>query len=1056
MAYNSKLSTPQIEQALGAALLQEKGQYNITQDKGANYATLSEAIAAVSDDKYKVKGIVLTYNTGTEWVSKRYNGEDAGGFADEGNWTSVSLEADDEDIEQVNGLAKFKDRKYDEANFSGKGYKILRKNIQEVSVPKFDLTITNGCTSDGNITVTVGYEPVEIPVTTAAATAENVAALIGAAVPDVTVEGAVVTLKSNPTVDYSTTGVTGEVADNTYTENRNVLTQEMMNEANTVYEIRYDFDLNGAEITVPEGCVLKFEGGSLRNGVIVCNDIFFSNLKINTLLSIKFVGSILNVSVYPDTFGIVSHQSKEDIVNNQKEFDCLSSFVRCQYNSVIIFDGGYYGFGGEGEVYDGFVGNKSYSSYRRNALYLSGDKLKNITINGNGSHFINMVKCHYGAWKRTGNIYTKVDDDGTFKYNTDGGGFLCIRLDNEASKLEVNNVNSDYSKDRFYGGNVEASSSQSAIRVISKFDYVVIKNSSFVNNMTDGISLSNNGNVLIENCFIDSSGRTGISLDTSDKIIINNCIINNSGDIDFSLVENYRFEGPGCSINSEPTKGHTKNISITNCSFLGCAYAFMSFGHTDNNYNENIGIRNIKAKALKTGYSINGNSLEILEGFPSIVNGYVVKDFLMKNCELINTQLQCERIYINNRLEDSFDDEINVNVSNIYIYTSHDIEILTNDKYLSDRTLYAFNLNTAFESQNDLVTNDNKKYNINLFDIYSYLANNVMFITNNKGDRKLVADNLYAYIIETRSSGVCNNSNVFKEDYITNINNLYIINKSTLEKTVTDYFFYKAAKKVHVINDFDKNSEFVPIVYSGDRTEDIASLRNSKKSISYTESFNFIRLARDNWRESLFGIVQNEEFAKLLPDYSILINDIQSSSYKDVLFSSILGNKYGNFYGERKGLPFSKIDSLSDLGFNPLEGESVYYTNQKKRITYDGKKWLDSLGNPVDALILGTFADKPLSSTGIKEGFQYYCTDKQSPESSEPGLMIYHKGSDVWVDSLGRVVDDNYPATPPATSGTTEERPLGVDPGFQYFDTTLNKPIWKSADGWVDSTGASV
>lgn len=274
MAYNSKLSTPQIEQALGAALLQEKGQYNITQDKGANYATLSEAIAAVSDDKYKVKGIVLTYNTGTEWVSKRYNGEDAGGFADEGNWTSVSLEADDEDIEQVNGLAKFKDRKYDEANFSGKGYKILRKNIQEVSVPKFDLTITNGCTSDGNITVTVGEEPVEISVTTAAATAESVAALIGAAMADVTVEGAVVTFKSNPTVDYSTTGVTGEVADNTYTENRNVLTQEMMNEANTVYEIRYDFDLNGAEVTVPEGCVLKFEGGELCNGLMVMQDTY--------------------------------------------------------------------------------------------------------------------------------------------------------------------------------------------------------------------------------------------------------------------------------------------------------------------------------------------------------------------------------------------------------------------------------------------------------------------------------------------------------------------------------------------------------------------------------------------------------------------------------------------------------------------------------------------------------------------------------------------------------------------------------------------------------------
>ena len=89
MAYNSKLSTPQIEQALGAALLNEKNQYNITQDKGSNYSTLAEAIAAVSDDKYKVKGIVLTYNTGEEWVSKRYNGEDASGFSDEGNWIDI-------------------------------------------------------------------------------------------------------------------------------------------------------------------------------------------------------------------------------------------------------------------------------------------------------------------------------------------------------------------------------------------------------------------------------------------------------------------------------------------------------------------------------------------------------------------------------------------------------------------------------------------------------------------------------------------------------------------------------------------------------------------------------------------------------------------------------------------------------------------------------------------------------------------------------------------------------------------------------------------------------
>lgn len=89
MAYNSTLPTPKIEGALLASLKTKKIEYNITQDKSSNYASLTEAIAAVDDDEYKVKGIVLTFYTGTDWVSKRYNGEDASGFADEGNWIDV-------------------------------------------------------------------------------------------------------------------------------------------------------------------------------------------------------------------------------------------------------------------------------------------------------------------------------------------------------------------------------------------------------------------------------------------------------------------------------------------------------------------------------------------------------------------------------------------------------------------------------------------------------------------------------------------------------------------------------------------------------------------------------------------------------------------------------------------------------------------------------------------------------------------------------------------------------------------------------------------------------
>ena len=42
------------------------------------------------------------------------------------------------------------------------------------------------------------------------------------------------------------------------------------------------------------------------------------------------------------------------------------------------------------------------------------------------------------------------------------------------------------------------------------------------------------------------------------------------------------------------------------------------------------------------------------------------------------------------------------------------------------------------------------------------------------------------------------------------------------------------------------------------------------------------------------------------------------------------------------------------------------------------------------------------------------------------------------------------------TSGTTAERPANAPTGFVYIDTTLNKPVYKTNNGWVDATGAVV
>lgn len=47
---------------------------------------------------------------------------------------------------------------------------------------------------------------------------------------------------------------------------------EQVVDANTIYEIRYEFDLQGGTVTIKEGCTLKFVGGKLSNGYIVFNN----------------------------------------------------------------------------------------------------------------------------------------------------------------------------------------------------------------------------------------------------------------------------------------------------------------------------------------------------------------------------------------------------------------------------------------------------------------------------------------------------------------------------------------------------------------------------------------------------------------------------------------------------------------------------------------------------------------------------------------------------------------------------------------------------------------
>lgn len=96
-----------------------------------------------------------------------------------------------------------------------------------------------------------------------------------------------------------------EVKDPIYgIKEKNLLLQADFCEENTIYEIRYNFDLDGKKITIPSNCILDFQGGHISNGTIVLNNtnILPNGCVISNFISADVQGSyIKGQCIYDDT-----------------------------------------------------------------------------------------------------------------------------------------------------------------------------------------------------------------------------------------------------------------------------------------------------------------------------------------------------------------------------------------------------------------------------------------------------------------------------------------------------------------------------------------------------------------------------------------------------------------------------------------------------------------------------------------------------------------------------------------------------------------------------------
>lgn len=305
---------------------------NITDKYDEHYISLIEAIKLVPILQRK-DGLVITFqDIEGNWEIYQFRGNITEFFEkdkwfnlyDYRNYIVQSIVPDEEDLtastpdENGNSLVSLKDRVYDPTSFSGKGYKILRKNIQSVNIASTKITITEIPSSDGTLSFTINGKETQIAVSattdnTTALVTQKVASALQASITeyDVSKDSSIITLtrKSSglvtpSTFSTSTTGVVCTITDSTKREFRNILTPDMINKPNTIYEIKYDFDLDGKTLEVPENCTLKFEGGSLKNGKIVGNNTFIQS-EIRTIFNnTTCEGTFSNEVGYPEWFFI--------------------------------------------------------------------------------------------------------------------------------------------------------------------------------------------------------------------------------------------------------------------------------------------------------------------------------------------------------------------------------------------------------------------------------------------------------------------------------------------------------------------------------------------------------------------------------------------------------------------------------------------------------------------------------------------------------------------------------------------------------------------------------
>lgn len=104
-----------------------------------------------------------------------------------------------------------------------------------------------------------------------------------------------------------------------------------VNKEHTIYEIKYDYDLQGQTVIIPTNCILKFSGGSLKNGNINFNNTIIDSHYGNIFKQITINGSIANNEVWLSWWELAYSSEVNDA-------PLINQVVKAIDNCILYYD----------------------------------------------------------------------------------------------------------------------------------------------------------------------------------------------------------------------------------------------------------------------------------------------------------------------------------------------------------------------------------------------------------------------------------------------------------------------------------------------------------------------------------------------------------------------------------------------------------------------------------------------------------------------------------------------------------------------------------------------